>query len=530
MTDTLPPETPIAPNEAALLRAAEAGRRFGLEELLPACGLRADQAQSSAEALVARGLLAREEQVARRLVRGEARLIELDIGGPGLRQGGTTTVAAAQDLPGAGKSAVGAAFGWLKKQGALRVDGQDVRAVPDSPAWALLDQLQGFLDVVAAAGPGGLPYEDLTACPGALREEVERRLPGKRGGKKDEPLLLQVHETRTRTYVLTAAGEAARARLGDARPEVAQLTPQMLKDGSWREVTFRPFNVAEPPALLPGRKNPYRAFLDQVKTKLLGLGFEEMTGPLVETEFWNMDALFLPQFHPAREIHDVYFVQDPAGGHVHAREIEHGALEPVALEHEGRGQTGSRGWAYDFDRQRTKRLVLRSQGTALSARWLPWHRQHKGAAAPGKYFAMARCFRYDDVDATHAPDFFQVEGIVLSESTSFRHLLGLLQVFAREVARANEVRYVPAYFPFTEPSVEVHARHPDLGWMELGGAGIFRPEVTRPHGIEHPVIAWGLGLDRMAMVALGVKDIRHLFTNNLPEGLSSLRAAAGKVL
>jgi phenylalanyl-tRNA synthetase alpha chain len=143
---------------------------------------------------------------------------------------------------------------------------------------------------------------------------------------------------------------------------------------------------------------------------------------------------------------------------------------------------------------------------------------------------MARCFRYDDVDATHAPDFFQVEGIVLSEGTSFRHLLGLLQLFAREVARASEVRYVPAYFPFTEPSVEVHVRHPDLGWMELGGAGIFRPEVTRPHGVDCPVIAWGLGLDRMAMVALGVKDIRHLFTNNLPEGLGSLRQAAGKVL
>mgnify|MGYP001246856505 CR=1 FL=1 len=530
MTETPPAESPIAPNEAALLRAAPVGGRFGLEELLPACGLRLDQAQSSAEALVARGLLAREEQVARRLVRGSARLIELEIGGGSLRQGGTTTVQAAQDVPGAEKSAVGAAFGWLKKQRAIAVQGQEVSAVSDAPAWALLDQLQGFLDVVAAAGPGGLPWEDLSAFPAPLREEVERRLPAKRGGKKDEELLLRVEETRTRTYLLSEAGAAARARLGEARPEVAQLTPQMLKDGSWRDVTFRPFNVAEPPALLPGRKNPYRAYLDQVKTKLLALGFEEMSGPLVETEFWNMDALFLPQFHPAREIHDVYFVQRPGGGHVHAREIEHGALEPVAREHEGRGGTGSRGWAYDFDRERTKRLVLRSQGTALSARWLPWHREHKGAASPGKYFAMARCFRYDDVDATHAPDFFQVEGIVVSEGTTFRHLLGLLQLFAREVARASEVRYVPAYFPFTEPSVEVHARHPDLGWMELGGAGIFRPEVTRPHGIEHPVIAWGLGLDRMAMVALGVKDIRHLFTNNLPEGLSGLRQAAGRVL
>ena len=160
-------------------------------------------------------------------------------------------------------------------------------------------------------------------------------------------------------------------------------------------------------------------------------------------------------------------------------------------------------------------------------RWLQRARQ------PGKYFGMARCFRYDEVDATHAPDFFQVEGIVASEKTSFRHLLGLLEVFAREVARSKEVKFVPGYFPFTEPSVEVHMKHPELGWIELGGAGIFRPEVTQPHGVDVPVIAWGLGLDRMAMVALGVKDIRHLFTNNLPDGLRSLRqlsARAGRVL
>lgn len=517
---------PIAPNEAALLRAAPEGGRFALEQVLGPAGLRPDQAQSSAEALVARGLLAREEQVQRRLLRGTARLVELLIGGgAGFRAGGASlTVQQAQDVPGAAKAAVGAAFGWLKKQGAVKAEGPQVSAVPGAPAWALLDQLQAFLDVVAAAGPGGLPYEDLKAYPAPLEAEVEARLPSKRGGKKEDEVLLRVEETRTRTYALTPAGAAARQGLGAARPEVAQLTPQMLKDGSWREVTFRAFNVAEPPPLLPGRKNPYRAFLDQSKQKLLALGFEEMTGPLVETEFWNMDALFLPQFHPAREIHDAYFVQRPGGGHVFAREIEGGALEPVAREHEGRGPTGSRGWGYQFDRQRTKRLVLRSQGTALSARWL------QKARKPGKYFAMARCFRYDYVDATHAPDFFQVEGIVASEKTSFRHLLGLLRLFAREVARATEVRYVPAYFPFTEPSVQVDVKHPDLGWIELGGAGIFRPEVTRPHGVDCPVIAWGLGLDRMAMVALGVKDIRHLFTNNLPDGVGGLRQAAERKL
>ena len=183
----------------------------------------------------------------------------------------------------------------------------------------------------------------------------------------------------------------------------------------------------------------------------------------------------------------------------------------MADTHTDGGATGSRGWGYAFDRKRTHRLVLRSQGTALSARWL------QRATVPGKYFSIARCFRYDTVDATHAPDFFQIGGIVLETGITFRHLLGLLTLFAREFARAEDVRFVPAYFPFTEPSVEIHMRHPNprIGWTELGGAGIFRPEVTGPQGVDVPVIAWGLGLDRMAMVALGIDDIRNLFTSDL---------------
>ncbi len=236
------------------------------------------------------------------------------------------------------------------------------------------------------------------------------------------------------------------------------------------------------------------------------MGFEEMRGPLVENEFWDMDALYMPQFHPARNIHDVYFVKEPAT----CREIEAPFGKNVAAAHKDGGKTGSTGWRYPFDIERAKRLILRSQGTAVSARRLA-----SAPKVPGKYFSIARCFRYDSVDATHAPDFYQVEGIVLGEDINFKALLGLLQLFGQEIAKAGEFQFRPAYFPFTEPSVELHVKHPELGWMELGGAGIFRPEVTKPLGVDVPVIAWGLGLDRMAMVALGIKDIRDLFSRDL---------------
>jgi phenylalanyl-tRNA synthetase alpha chain len=328
----------------------------------------------------------------------------------------------------------------------------------------------------------------------------------KRGNAK-EPF--RVDERVTRAFMLSPSGASAAAQLlkQGVAEEVSQLTPEMLKDGSWRHKRFRKYTISlRAPRVGTGKKHPYREFLDTVKTKLVSMGFQEMRGSLVETEFWNMDALFMPQFHPARDIHDVYFVKRPT----HASAMDESVLSHVAQVHQHGAGTGSTGWGYSFDVQRAKRLVLRSQGTAVSARTLA-----AAPSIPGKYFSIARCFRYDQVDATHATDFFQVEGIVLGEDINFRTLLGLLNLFAREVAQAKEVKFLPAYFPFTEPSVELHVRHPRLGWMELGGAGLFRPEVTLPLGVTVPVIAWGLGLDRMAMVALGIHDIRELFTDNL---------------
>jgi phenylalanyl-tRNA synthetase alpha chain len=309
------------------------------------------------------------------------------------------------------------------------------------------------------------------------------------------------------------------AAAGVTGEELGQLTPAMLADGSWRGKPFRRYNIAmTPPRRFAGRRNGYREFLDFTKAKLVGLGFQEITGDLVETEFWNMDALYMPQFHSARDIHDAYFIAEPT----HAREIEQPFEDHVAAVHEDGGGTGSTGWRYPFDRKRTRRLLLRTQGTVLSARALA------KAKAPGKYFAIARCFRYDTVDASHAPDFFQCEGIVVDPAMDFSTLLGLLKLFATEVARSEQCQFVPDYFPFTEPSVEIRMLHPRLGWIELGGAGIFRPEVIAPQGVECPVIAWGLGLDRMAMVALGINDIRELFSNSA-RGLNLVRETVARL-
>lgn len=396
---------------------------------------------------------------------------------------------------------VSSAVGALKEAGDVRiVQGGVLELNPDADTSKYVYIGKVIEDV--AAGPS-LALSEFSA----EKQDIIQANFHKRGKAKG---IFRITEKKNRIFSLAADGMELLRLLkerGAVTEEASALTPEMLKQGTWKNKKFRAYNISlNPPRQSIGRKHPYKEFLDFVKYKFIGMGFEEMRGPLVENEFWDMDALFMPQFHPARNIHDVYFVKEPAA----SKEIEKPFARQVAAAHKDGGKTGSTGWRYPFDLERTKRLVLRSQGTAVSARTLA-----SGPKIPGKYFSIARCFRYDAVDATHAPDFYQVEGIVIGEEINFKTLLGLLKLFGQEVARAEEFQFRPAYFPFTEPSVELHVKHPELGWMELGGAGIFRPEVTVPLGVNVPVIAWGLGLDRMAMVALGIQDIRDLFSRNL---------------
>jgi len=254
-----------------------------------------------------------------------------------------------------------------------------------------------------------------------------------------------------------------------------------------------------------GKKHAYKQLLLEIKQKLVGMGFAEAHGPLVELEFWNMDALFMAQDHPAREIHDVFQVQDPAKGEILDKKL----LEGVRKAHE-KGLAGSKGWRYNWDPEISARLVLRSHTTPVSARNLA-----KGLKPPQRIFCIGRVFRPDEIDWKHFIEFNQCEGIVVDESMSFRELLGYLKEFALEVFGAKEVKFCPSYFPFTEPSVEMYAKIPGKGWAEVGGAGMFRPEMLAALGVDVPVLAWGLGIDRLAMIKLGLKDIRDLFSQDL---------------
>ena len=386
----------------------------------------------------------------------------------------------------------------------------------------------------------GLNREESAACLGILRnkglidikqgvisltqkkadfaeEDFLQKLPMMKKELSKEQAVILVALMRRKEIVQLAAEKTLSASLTQLGREVIKagmntqvidtLSSSLLRSGEWKGKTFRRYELSSAvPKRYAGRKQHYRRFLDSVREKFMALGFEEMFGPIVESDFWDMDALFMPQFHSARDIHDAYYIKEPK----YATGLPAELVKRVKASHENGYGTGSIGWRYPFDERRTARLLLRTQGTACSARKLA-----TDVKIPGKYFAIARCFRYDVIDATHLPDFHQTEGIVAEEGLTLRHLFGLLEMFAREFADAQQVKITPAYFPFTEPSATLYAKHPQMGWIELAGAGIFRPEMTKALGIKVPVLAWGIGIDRIAMFKLGLNDIRELFSHDL---------------
>jgi len=318
--------------------------------------------------------------------------------------------------------------------------------------------------------------------------------------------LIDLDEKVERKLELTSSGVDVVSKGVKVSEEITALTSDLILSGKWRNIKLREYDIsAAPPEFYPGKKHIFAEFIDEAKRALVAMGFEEYEGPFVETEFWNFDVLFQAQDHPAREIHDSYRVKHPRQGDIEFRDL----AERVRHTHEDGWTSGSTGWGYEWSYDTARRLVLRTQTTAVSMRYLATHRR-----PPIKMYCLSKIFRPDVLDALHAMEFHQLDGIVGDRGINLRHLLGFLKEFAATLG-LGEVKFRPHYFPFTEPSVESYVKHPRLGWVEFVGSGVFRPEVLRPLGIDFPVIAWGIGFDRLAMIALGIDDIRELYSKRL---------------
>ncbi len=314
--------------------------------------------------------------------------------------------------------------------------------------------------------------------------------------------LVQEEEAVAYTVSMTPRGREVTARGLDLQEEVGTLTRDQILSGAWRDLPLRRYDVTKvPKRAYPGKTHPYQRLLDEMRRVLLDMGFTEIAGGIVQSSFWNFDALFQPQDHPAREMQDTFFLGErwplPAG------------YERVRDMHERGGETSSTGWGGVWSAAKAEQCVLRTHTTCLSIQHLAEH-----PAPPVKAFCIGRVYRREATDPTHLAEFEQLEGVVMDEGVNFSHLLGFLKEFYAKMG-FEKVRFRPGYFPYTEPSVEPEVYVDGLGWVELGGAGIFRQEVTAPLGIEHPVLAWGLGISRVAMLRLGLRDLRHLYRSDV---------------
>ena len=286
------------------------------------------------------------------------------------------------------------------------------------------------------------------------------------------------------------------------------LTPTALKSGSWKDKKFRRYDVViNVPQIYPGKRHFVNQAIQYVRRIWLDMGFTEVDGPMLETEFWNFDALFIPQDHPAREMQDTFFVEGK--GTLPNKEL----VQRVKKTHEHGWTTGSKGWQAPWFEDVARKNVMITHDTYRSAQVLANITEKD---LPLKTFQIMKVFRNEVADWKHLSEFDQAGGIVVDKNVNFRHLLGYLKEFFNKMG-FKEVRFRPAFFPYTFNSVECEVYHPlRKEWIELAGAGIFRSEVVKPLlGKNIPVLAWGIGLGRIIMDYYGIKDLREFHKNDL---------------
>ncbi|VDL78263.1 unnamed protein product [Nippostrongylus brasiliensis] len=292
-----------------------------------------------------------------------------------------------------------------------------------------------------------------------------------------------------------------------SKPEV-DLTPEMIATGSWKTKTFKQYNFealgVHPPC---GHLHPLMKVRSEFREIFFSMGFSEMpTNRYVESSFWNFDALFQPQQHPARDAHDTFFVSDPELSEKFPMDY----LERVKTIH-SKGGYGSAGYNYDWKIEEAQKNVLRTHTTAVSARQL--YKLAQEGFKPTKMFSIDRVFRNETLDATHLAEFHQVEGVIAERNLSLAHLIGIFTEFFKKLGIEN-LRFKPTYNPYTEPSMEIFAYHEGLKkWVEIGNSGMFRPEMLLPMGLPSDVnvAGYGLSLERPTMIRYGIDNIRDMF-------------------
>ena len=394
--------------------------------------------------------------------------------------------------------ALNIALVWVRSNGWATIKGGRVEPTPEGSKAAKSETVDE--KILKRLTQGSVPD-------GKLGAELSARIPilAKRG-------LVEVKEETDRFVELTPFGidvlpfvEAIASK-----PVITQITPEVLQSGAWRDAVIQHYDVNLPaPSLTPGKRHFISQIIDYIRRFWVELGFKEMKGNYLELSFWNFDALYQPQDHPARDLADTFYMKTPHRGKLPGGKL----VEQVKATHENGWATGSTGWQYKWDPEFASRCVLRTHTTSLSVLQLS---KLKPEDLPGKFFSVGRVFRNEAIDWNHLAEFYQTDGIVVGEDVTFRDMQGYLKAYLEGLG-LKKFRFRPGYFPYTEMSMEAEVWIEERGgWMELFGAGMFRPEVVKPLlGVDVPVLAWGPGFDRLVMQSYHVDTIKELYGNDI---------------
>ena len=490
------PETQVA-----VLQTADAQTHRPITDVASEAGVKPESATRAAFELESRGLLELTERVEETVTLTEEGqryaddgLPEIELYEAALEAGADEKAVPLGRLIGAAGlgDAVDIALANFARKGYGQVDSGEVTV--DSEANPAADDER--LALAALVDGADDTVEDGTEA--TVSEEVLDQLE-RRG-------LLSRDEHTVRTVTLTDDGVTALMEGVEATETVDRLTPELLTSGEWRDVEFASYNVeAGAESRQSGRKHSLRQMADRVKDVLVGMGFEEMQGPTVDADFWINDCLFMPQDHPARTHWDRFALESPTK----IDDLPEDLVERVRQAHlHGVGEDGE-GYHSPWDEEFARQLALRGHTTSLTSRHLAGESLGE-LEPPQRFFSVEKAYRNDTLDATHLLEFFQIEGWVMAEELSVRDLFGTFTEFYEHFG-ITDLQFKPHYNPYTEPSFELFGHHPNTGELiEIGNSGIFRPEMLEPLGVECDVMAWGLALERLMMLATGAEDIRDV--------------------
>ncbi|MCL4344460.1 MAG: phenylalanine--tRNA ligase subunit alpha [Nitrososphaerota archaeon] len=478
----------LHPLEKKVVKALLEGGEGNIEHVAALAGISIDQARRATEWLRAKGLIRVEEKREKLLMLGESGKMALLYGFPEERianlviEGGSISV---QDLgKSMDKNELKAALGRAVKNGWIEI--KNGMAVAKTKEKVKIEKT--LLDKIANGAttenqlnaselknleellrrPGYVEYKDLIKTNIALEKGITQSLPD-----------LNVAESTT-------------------------LTAEMISSGKWKDTVFSKLDISAPaPPVFVPRIHPLSELIEYIKEVMVSLGFEEVEGQIIRSSFWNFDVLFTPQDHPARDMHDTFYVEG-----LRFNESDKQLVERVKETHQNGWVTGSTGWKYNWNADIANKAVLRTHTTTITAEQL--YKTKKG-----RIFTVGRVFRNEKPDFKHLVELHQLDAVVAGEEVSISRLMGFLTAFYSKLG-FKRVKFWPTFFPYTEPSMQSMIYSDKLNdWIELCGMGIFRPEVTKPLGLDGPVMAWGMGLERLAMLIYDIDDIRELYENRL---------------